>query len=119
MFQWFILPKPTIATRDIYLFGVELSQGEAIHFEDIEFIIDHFDNLSLSLEGNDLGVVVGGMVHSGSPSLHTILEESPSEDDSASSDGRSSSFPIPRACNMVTSAIPIVTMPPPEATLVL
>jgi hypothetical protein len=73
MFRWFILPKPIIATCDIYLFGVELSQGEAIHFEDLEFIIDHFDNSSLSLEGNDLGAIVGGMVHSGSPSLHTIL----------------------------------------------
>jgi hypothetical protein len=33
--------------------------------------------------------------------------------------GESSDFPIPRECNMVTSAIPIATMPPPEETLTL
>jgi hypothetical protein len=97
----------------------ELTQGEAIYFKDLEFITDHFNNLSLPPEGNDSGVVVGGMVCSGSPSLHPILEESPSEDDSASSDGGSSGFPIPRVCNMVTTAIPIATMPPLEETPVL
>jgi hypothetical protein len=51
--------------------------------------------------------VVRGMAHSGSPSLHAILEESPNEDDLASSEGESSSFPIPRACNVVTSATPL------------
>jgi hypothetical protein len=49
------------------------------------------------------------MARSGSPSLHAILEESPSEDDSTSSDGESSGFPIPWECNMVASAIPIAT----------
>jgi hypothetical protein len=59
------------------------------------------------------------MVHNGSPSLHAILEESPSEDDSTSSDGRSSGFPIPHDCNVVTSAIPILITQPPEATPML
>jgi hypothetical protein len=55
-----------------------------------------------------------GMARSESPSLHAILEELPNEDDSTSSDGESSSFPIPRECNVVTSAIPIATTPPPQ-----
>jgi hypothetical protein len=56
------------------------------------------------------------MTHSGSPSLHAILKESPSEDDLASSEGESSGSPVPRACNTVISAIPIATMLPPEET---
>jgi hypothetical protein len=43
-FRWFILPKPNVATGDIYLFIIEFTQGEAIHFEDLEFIVDHLDN---------------------------------------------------------------------------
>jgi hypothetical protein len=100
------------------LFGVELTQDEAICFKDLKFIADHFDNLSLSPEGDDSGIVVRSMARSGSPSLHAILEESPSEDDSASSEGESSGFHVPRVCNVVTCAIPIVTTPPLEETLV-
>jgi hypothetical protein len=54
------------------------------------------------------------MAHSGSPSLHAILEESTGEDDSSSSEGRSSSFPISRDYNVVTPTITIATMPLPE-----
>jgi hypothetical protein len=36
--------------------------------------------------GGDSDAIVMGMSHSGSPSLHTILEESPSKDNSDSSD---------------------------------
>jgi hypothetical protein len=60
-----------------------------------------------------------GLVHSGSPSLHTILEESLSVDNLTSSDGGSSGFPIPQDCNVVTSVIPIVTTPLSKATLML
>jgi hypothetical protein len=56
------------------------------------------------------------MVHSGSPSLHAILEESSNKDDLASSDGESSVFPILWECNVVSSAIPIVTTPLSEET---
>jgi hypothetical protein len=56
------------------------------------------------------------MTYSGLPSLHAILEELPSEDDSASSEGESSSSPLPRACNTMTSAVPITTMLPLEGT---
>jgi hypothetical protein len=44
MFWCFILPKPIIATDDLYMFGVKLAWGETIHFENLEFITDHFDN---------------------------------------------------------------------------
>jgi hypothetical protein len=56
------------------------------------------------------------MTHSGSPSLHAILEESPNEDDSVSSEGESSSSLLLRACNKVMSATPITTTPPLEET---
>jgi hypothetical protein len=118
-FRLFILRKPAITTSHIYLFGIELTADKAIYFEDLEFIVDHMDNLCLSPKGDDFSAVVGGMAHSRSPSLHAILEESPNEDDSASSEGESSSSPIPRVCNVVTSAIPIVTTPSLEETLVL
>jgi hypothetical protein len=60
-----------------------------------------------------------GMVRRGSLLLHAILEESLSEDDSTSSNGVCFGFPIPRWCNVVTSAIPITTTPPLEETLML
>jgi hypothetical protein len=49
------------------------------------------------------------MARNGSPSLLAIYEESPSEDDSASSEGESSVFPLQRVCNMVVSVVHIVT----------
>jgi hypothetical protein len=75
-----------------------------IHFEDPEFIDDHFDNKSLSPEGIDSSAAFMGMVHSGSPSLHAILK-SASKGDSASIGGESSIFPIPWECNMVTIGV--------------
>jgi hypothetical protein len=59
------------------------------------------------------------MAHSGLPTLHDIPEESTSEDDSASSDGGSSGFPISRECNVVIMAIPIATTPLLEGPLML
>jgi hypothetical protein len=101
------------------LFIVELTQDEPIRFGDLEFIADHFDNLCLPPEEDDSSAVVRGMAHSWSPSMHAILEESLSEDHSASSVGESSSFPVPRACNVVMYAIPIATTPPSEETPML
>jgi hypothetical protein len=66
--------------------------------------------------GNDSGVVFVGMAHSGSPSLHTILEESTDNGDTASSRGGSFGLPISRGCNVVTLTVPIVTTPPLEDT---
>jgi hypothetical protein len=59
------------------------------------------------------------MVHSGSPSPHAILEELANKDELASSDRECSAFSIPQDCNVVTPAIPIMTMPPSEETPVL
>jgi hypothetical protein len=56
------------------------------------------------------------MVRSGSPSLQAMLEESISGNDSILSDGERFDFPIPRDCNVVTPAIPIVIVPSPEGT---
>jgi hypothetical protein len=93
-----------------------LTRDQATHFKDLEFIADHLDNLRLLPEGDDSSPVVGGMSRSGSPSLHAILEESPSGDDSTSSEGESNSSAIPTACNVVTSITPIVTTPLLEET---
>jgi hypothetical protein len=101
------------------LFGVELTQGKAICFDYLEFITGHFDNQGLSPKGNDSGVVFMGMVHRGSLLLHAILEESLSGEDLALSNGVYSGFAIPRECNVVTSAIPIMTMPSLEETPML
>jgi hypothetical protein len=100
------------------LFNVKLTQDKVIHFEDLEFTANHPDNLSLSPKRANSGAIAEGMTHSGSLSLHAILKELPSEDDSASSEGESSGFPLLRACNIVISVIPIATTPPPEETLV-
>jgi hypothetical protein len=82
----------------------------------LEFIADSFRSLSLSLEWSDSGVIIVRMVHSGSPSLLTIVEESANEDDMASSIGGSSGIPISRVCNVVTLIVPITTTPPSEGT---
>jgi hypothetical protein len=100
------------------LFDVELTRYEAIRFKDLEFITNYLNNFHLSLEGDDSSAMVEGMAHNRSPSLHVILEESPSEDDLASSEGESSDSPIPMACNMVTSATPITSTPQPKETSV-
>jgi hypothetical protein len=108
--------KTPIATDSSKLTGVKLAWGKTIHFRNLEFITDPFDNLSLSTEGNDSGAIFVGMAHSGSPSLHAILEESTGEDDLASSEAGSSSFPISWGCNVVTPTIPIVTTSPSKGT---
>jgi hypothetical protein len=54
------------------------------------------------------------MSSNGSPSLLTILEKSPSKDDSDSSEGESSGSPLMRVCNMMIPVIPLTTMPSPE-----
>jgi hypothetical protein len=43
--------------------------------------------MSLSLEGEDSGAIFIEMVHSGSPSLNTVFEESSDEGDAASGGG--------------------------------
>jgi hypothetical protein len=77
-----------------YQNGVGFALGETIRFGSMVFIINHFNNLSLSPGGIDSGAAFMGMVHSGSPSLHTIFEESIKEDDTASSGRGNFRFPI-------------------------
>jgi hypothetical protein len=71
----------------------------------------------------DLGATFVGMVHSGSPSLHTALEDCSNVDGAASSVGGSSISPAPRGCNVVTPTIPMVmvrtTAPQPGMQLLL
>jgi hypothetical protein len=56
------------------------------------------------------------MVHNGSLSLHTVLEESSGEGDAASGGGKSFGFPSPRGCNVVTPIVSITTTPSSENT---
>jgi hypothetical protein len=118
MFQWFLhLCKPTVAIDDTrFCLASSLLKTLTTHSEDLEIITHRSINLSLSPEGADSGVVFRGMTHNGSPSLHTILEKSPSEDDSVSSEGESFVSPLPRACNTVMSATPITTTLPLKET---
>jgi hypothetical protein len=88
----------------------------AIHFGDLEFIADCSDDLNPSPEGGDSSAALGGMTYNGSPSVDGILEESPSEDDSISSEGESFDSPLLRACNTMMYAIPITITPLPEET---
>jgi hypothetical protein len=119
MFRWFILPELAVTAGDIYQFGAELTQDEAICFEVLKFITNPSDDQSLLPEGSDPCAVFMVMARSGSPSLYTILEELPNEDNSTSSDTESSNFLVPRECNVVASAILIATMTPSEETLTL
>jgi hypothetical protein len=67
--------------------SIGLTPVENIFFGSMEFTADHFDNLSLSPERNDSGTVFIGMVHNGSPSLHTGRKESFDEGGTTSSEG--------------------------------
>jgi hypothetical protein len=109
-------PKPTVVANRNNQADIRFVLGETIYFGSLEFIADHFGNLSLSPEGNDFGAVFLGMVHNGLPPLHIILEESTDEGDTASVGGGRSDFPISRGCNVVTPTVPIITTPQPEGT---
>jgi hypothetical protein len=80
-------PKPAILADGEHLTEVNFTHGETIRFGSLEFIADRFDNLSLSDKGKDSDTVFVGMAHNGSPSLHTVLDDSANEGDIASSGG--------------------------------
>jgi hypothetical protein len=80
-------PKPTVVTDSNRLIDVGFTLGKTIRFSSLDFITNCFGTLSLSPEGNDSDAMFVGMVHSGSPSLHTVLEESANEGNIASSGG--------------------------------
>jgi hypothetical protein len=73
--------KPTFITSGNNPTGVGLTLGGSICFGSLKFTTDCFGNQSLSPKGNDAGAVFMGMVHRGSPYLHTTLKESFSEGD--------------------------------------
>jgi hypothetical protein len=102
-------PKLTFVANGNNSTDVELAPDETIWFESLLFTTDRFGNLSLSPEGNDSGVIVVGMVHSGPPFVPIIHEESSNEGNAASGGGGSSKLLDPRWCNMVT---PIAPSPP-------
>jgi hypothetical protein len=95
---------------------VGLAPGKKIYFESLEFIIDRFDRLILSPEGEDSDAVFVGMVHNGWPSLYNTLKEFSDEGNTTSSEVESSGLPVTRGCNVVTPIIPITTILPPENT---
>jgi hypothetical protein len=92
-------PKFVVTTNGEHQTSIGFTLGKTIHFGSLEFIIDRFGSLSLSLEGNDSSIMFMGMVHNGSPSLYTILKESADEGDTTSSGGGSSDSPISQGCN--------------------
>jgi hypothetical protein len=73
--------------------GGGFTLGEIICFGSLEFITDCFGNFGLSNEGNVIGIVLVGMAHNRSLSLHTILEESANEGDTTSSGGEALASP--------------------------
>jgi hypothetical protein len=72
-------PKLTFIANCNNPIGVGLAPGESICFGSLEFTADRFGCPSLSPKGDDSGTVFIGMMHNGSPSLYTILEESSDE----------------------------------------
>jgi hypothetical protein len=83
----FSIKKWTTRLRSDKTIDTGFALGETIRFGSLEFIANRFSSLGLSPEGNDSGTVFVGTVHSGSSSLHTILEEFANVDDTTSSGG--------------------------------
>jgi hypothetical protein len=67
--------------------GIGLTPGETIHFGSLDFTANCLGRLSLSPKERDSDTIFIGMVHSGSPSLLTTLEDSYNEDGATSSTG--------------------------------
>jgi hypothetical protein len=78
--------------------------GETIHFGSLEFTTDRLGHLNLSPKQWDSRAIFIGMVHSGSPTLHTAFKDSSDEGSAAT------------RCNVVTPTIPITTTLVPENT---
>jgi hypothetical protein len=99
-------PKVSFVANGSNPIGVGLALGETICFGSLEFTTDHLGGLSLSPQEGDPGALFMGMVHSGSPSLHTAIKDSFDEGGTTSGEGGSSGSPNPRGCNMVTPECP-------------
>jgi hypothetical protein len=111
-------PKLTFVANGNNSNSVGLALGETC-FGSLEFTTDSFGRLSLSPLGDDLGAIFVGMVHIGSPSLHTSLDKLFDEDDTTLGEGASSELPVLEGCNVVTSIVPITTTPPSENIMAL
>jgi hypothetical protein len=75
--------------------GVSLAPGSTIHFDSLEFTADRLGRLSLSPKEWDSCAIFVGMVHIGSPSLRTTLDESSNEDGATSGIEETSGSPGP------------------------
>jgi hypothetical protein len=109
-------PKLSFTADDSNPTSFGLAPGETIRFGSLEFTADHLGRLSLSAKEWNSGAIFKGMVHSGTPSLHTTLEDSSNEDNTTSGAMGRSGFLGPRGCNVVTLTVPITTTPAPENT---
>jgi hypothetical protein len=74
-------PKLTFVANGNNLTNVGLALGETIYFGSLEFTTNRLGCLSLSPVGEDSSTIFVGMVHNGSPSLHTTPEENFDEGD--------------------------------------
>jgi hypothetical protein len=83
-----------IATDGEHLMCDGFSLDETIRFGSLEFIIDCFDSVSLSPKGSDSSAIFVGRIHSRSPSLRAMIEESTNMFYMASSGEGSSNLPI-------------------------
>jgi hypothetical protein len=101
----------TVTTDGEHLTCAGFSLGETIRFGRLEFIANYFGNLSLSLMGNESGVIFVGMARSGSPPLCSILEDSINEFYIASSREGNFDFPVSWRRNMVTLPFYITATP--------
>jgi hypothetical protein len=63
--------------------GVSLALGETIHFGNLVFTADRFGHLSLSSDERNSGTIFIGIMHNGSSSSHTTLEDSSVEGSAA------------------------------------
>jgi hypothetical protein len=89
-------PKLSFVSNSNNLTGIDLAPGETIPFGSMEFITDHLGRLSLSPYEGDSSTIFVGMVHSGSPSLDTGLEDSSDEGSTTSCAGGALDPPAPR-----------------------
>jgi hypothetical protein len=67
--------------------GLGLALGETICFGSMEFTADRLGRLSLSPEEGDSSAIFVGVVHSGSPLLHIVPEDSSDESSTTSGAG--------------------------------
>jgi hypothetical protein len=88
-------PKLPFVTNGDNLTGIGLTLGETSHFDSLEFTANHLGRLSVSPYEGDSSAIFVGMVHSGSSSLHTILQDFSDEGDTASGAGEALDPPAP------------------------